>query len=66
MHFVTYNCEGTHHSFLRIRVVNLFLTVLYSLLYLGFKRPLDAEKFHELPFEHSIQLGFSDKSVDAV
>ncbi|CAH8390151.1 unnamed protein product [Eruca vesicaria subsp. sativa] len=30
---------------------------------MGFKRPFDDEKFHELPFKHSRQLGFSDKST---
>lgn len=30
---------------------------------MGFKRPFDDEKFHELPFKHSRQLGFNDKST---
>lgn len=30
---------------------------------MGFKRPLDDNKFHELPFKHSRQLGFNDKSM---
>ncbi|KAJ4916598.1 hypothetical protein Rs2_02148 [Raphanus sativus] len=30
---------------------------------MGFKRPFDDEMFHELPFKHSRQLGFSDKSM---
>ncbi|KAJ0257793.1 ELM2 domain protein [Hirschfeldia incana] len=30
---------------------------------MGFKRPFDDEMFHELPFKHSRQLGFSDKST---
>ncbi|ESQ34287.1 hypothetical protein EUTSA_v10009562mg, partial [Eutrema salsugineum] len=30
---------------------------------MGFKRPFDDEKFHELPFKHSRQLGYSDKST---
>uniref|UniRef100_A0A1J3FV62 AT-rich interactive domain-containing protein 2 n=1 Tax=Noccaea caerulescens TaxID=107243 RepID=A0A1J3FV62_NOCCA len=29
---------------------------------MGFKRPFDDEKFHELPLKHSRQLGYSDKS----
>lgn len=45
MYFVN-NCDGTHHSFLRIRVVNLFRIVPYSLFYLGWKNgvqmPLEA------------------------
>ncbi|KAH0893469.1 hypothetical protein HID58_055898 [Brassica napus] len=32
-------------------------------LEMGFKRPLDDNKFHELPFKHSRQLGFNDKSM---
>ncbi|RID51486.1 hypothetical protein BRARA_H02143 [Brassica rapa] len=30
---------------------------------MGFKRPLDDNKFHELPFKHSRPLGFNDKSM---
>ncbi|KAG2318782.1 hypothetical protein Bca52824_011995 [Brassica carinata] len=30
---------------------------------MGFKRPLDDNKFHELPFKQSRQLGFTDKSM---
>lgn len=32
-------------------------------LEMGFKRPLDDNKFHELPCKHSKQLGFNDKSM---
>lgn len=30
---------------------------------MGFKRPFDDEKFHELPLKHSRQLDYSDKST---
>lgn len=30
---------------------------------MGFKRPFDDEKFHELPFKHSREQDFSDKSM---
>lgn len=29
---------------------------------MGFKRPFEDEKFHELPLKHSRQLGYTDKS----
>jgi hypothetical protein len=30
---------------------------------MGFKRPFEDEKFHELPLKHSRQLDYNDKST---
>lgn len=56
MHFL-HNCEEI--------LIELFSCVFFFLIRLemGFKRPLDDTKFLELPFKHSRQLGFSDKST---